>query len=315
MSLYQRLKYSSAQLKKLAKEREAIWPPPISFSLMGKYTQPKGASEKDDKKESAKFIKFEIPLDLANPATDKYERKVKIFDDGTPLEWCEFREAVDDLFEAYGCADSTDANTAKRHHFYIALFAGRAKVSYIHNYNHYNAWNQGRPVNERASDSDVLRLVINETAKSFFDSWDSAVREQQQYMRQNLFLGDMRPSTFIERLKRMNKFLKYFPRSDVFDEDDVEMEEEQLITIVHHASHGVMQLQIQRAGKSINDFKTLDALKVFFMQQHDCDRLEERILNANGNGGGGSNKKKKHNKKRKKDDENDADSDKKPAAM
>jgi hypothetical protein len=39
-----------------------------------------------------------------------------------------------------------------------------------------------------------------------------------------------------------------------------------------------MQLQIQRSGKTINEFKTLDELKVFFDQQHECDRLEQRLL-------------------------------------
>jgi hypothetical protein len=98
-------------------------------------------------------------------------------------------------------------------------------------------------------------------------------------MRQNLFLGELKPSVFIERLKRMNKFLKYFPRADLsLGEDKLLIGEEQLITIVHHASHGIMQLQIQRAGRTINEFKTLDDLKVIFEQQYECDMLEKRIL-------------------------------------
>jgi hypothetical protein len=117
-------------------------------------------------------------------------------------------------------------------------------------------------------------------------------------MRQNLFIGDTKPSAFIERLKRMNKMLQYFPRANVFDDDNVFIEEEQLITIVHHASHGIMQLQIQWAGRMINEFKTLENLKVFFTQQHDCDMLEKQILgkdNKNKN-----DKKQKKTKKRKK---------------
>jgi hypothetical protein len=55
-----------------------------------------------------------------------------------------------------------------------------------------------------------------------------------------------------------------------------------------------MQLQIQRAGKSINDFQMLDELKVLFSQQHDCDQLEARILKAEekGNDSGKSKNKK-----------------------
>jgi transposase InsO family protein len=313
MSLYQKLKYSAAQLRKLAKERESIWPPPIPFSLMSKYSPLKDASDKDDKKDAARYVKFEIPLNKADPNSNKYERKVKIYDDGTPFEWCEFRETADALFEAYGCQGENTENANQRHYFYAALFAGRAKVAYTHNYNHYHAANSELPEEEQGSDNDILKLVINETAKSFFDSWENALREQQQYMRQNLFLADLKPSLFIERLKRMNRFLAYFPRTDVFEDNNILIPEEQLITIVHHASHGIMQLQLQRAGKSVNDFHTLDELKVFFNQQHDCDRLEERILRMeekiSGSDSGNGNKKRRRNRKRKsKNGDGDAES-------
>jgi hypothetical protein len=47
------------------------------------------------------------------------------------------------------------------------------------------------PEEEQGSDNDILKLVINETAKSFFDSWENSIREQQQYMQQNLLLGEL----------------------------------------------------------------------------------------------------------------------------
>jgi hypothetical protein len=229
---------------------------------MGKFA--KSASEKDEKKDEGLYVKFEVPLNAKDPTSDKYERKVRIFHDGQPFEWCEFRENTDELFDAFDCVGQDDAQANKRHHLYIALFAGRAKSLYIANYNKINAANNQLEKECQSSDADVLKMVVNETAKSFFRSWDASIQEQQQYMRQNLFLGDMMPSVFIERLKRMNKFLKYFPRAETVDENSVLIPEEQLITIVHHASHGIMQLQIQRAGKTINEFKTLDQLKVFF---------------------------------------------------
>jgi hypothetical protein len=247
MSIYSQLKYSSEQLKRLAHERESIWPPPISFGLMGKYTKPKSTSEKDDKKDEELYVKFEVPLNVTDPNTGEYERKVKVFSDSYPFDWCEFRETTDELFEAFGCAGPTTYMANKRHHLYIALFAGRAKERYIVNYNTINAVNNQKAIDDQESDAVVLRKVINETAKSFFRSWDSAIQEQQQYMRQNLFMGDLMPSVFIERLKRMNKFVLYFPRVDpTKDEDGVLIPEEQLITIVlHHASHGIMKLQIK----------------------------------------------------------------------
>jgi hypothetical protein len=74
MSFYQQLKYSAGQLQKLAREREALWPPPIAFfSQMGKFEKPKGKSDKDDKKDAERYVKFEVPRNSADPTSDKYE--------------------------------------------------------------------------------------------------------------------------------------------------------------------------------------------------------------------------------------------------
>jgi RNA processing factor Prp31 len=184
MSLYQQLRISAKQLEKLAKERKAIWPPPITFSQMGKFEKPKGASDKDDKKDAERYLKFEVPINVAVPNSDKYERKVKIFYDGKPFDWCQFRENADDLFEAFGCAGPETNQANMRHHLYIALFAGRAKELYQRNYNQLNAANNALPIEDQSTEAELLKEVVNETAKSFFDSWDSALQEQQQYMRQ-----------------------------------------------------------------------------------------------------------------------------------
>jgi hypothetical protein len=73
MPLYQQLKYSAGQLQKLAREREALWPPPIAFSQMGKFEKPKGTSDKDDKKDAERYVKFEVRLNSADPTSDKYK--------------------------------------------------------------------------------------------------------------------------------------------------------------------------------------------------------------------------------------------------
>jgi hypothetical protein len=144
-------------------------------------------------------------------------------------------------------------------------------------------------------------MVINETAKLFFVSWDTAIQEQQQYMRQNLFLGELQPSVFIKRLKRMNKFLKYFLRADLsVSEDRILIDDNQLISIVHNVAHGIMQLQIQRMGKTVNTFKTLEDLKFFFDNQFNCDQSEKRILKRGGEHDKDHKKEKKQGKKAKK---------------
>jgi hypothetical protein len=132
MSLYQQLKYSAGQLQKLAREREALWPPPITFSQMGKYEKPKGTSDKDDKKDAERYVKFEVPLNNADPASDKYERKVHIYDDGKAFDWCLFQESTNDLFDAFGCAGNETNQANKRHHLFIALFSTILRTEVLH---------------------------------------------------------------------------------------------------------------------------------------------------------------------------------------
>jgi hypothetical protein len=147
------------------------------------------------------------------PNGDKYG-KVKIFNYGKAFEWCKFCETTDELFQAFGCK-AESMNDANRHyHLYISLFSGRAKEIFIQNYNHFNVKNNKLEEEDQENDAELQNMIINETAKSFFNNWENAVSEQQQYMHQNLFIGEMKLSTFIERLKRMNKFLRYFPQKE-----------------------------------------------------------------------------------------------------
>jgi hypothetical protein len=59
--------------------------------------------------------------------------------------------------------------------------------------------------------------------------------------------------------------------------------------------------------KTINEFKTLDELKVFFDQQHECDRLVQHLLKKNSDGLDKSTKKPKRYKKRRKNNDDDTD--------
>jgi hypothetical protein len=84
------------------------------------------------------------------------------------------------LFDAFGCQGPATNNANKRHHLYIALFIGRAKEVYMANYNHINLANNQIEIVEQLLDAEVLQVVINETAKAFFDSWETAIQDQQQ---------------------------------------------------------------------------------------------------------------------------------------
>jgi hypothetical protein len=126
---------------------------------MGKFSKPKSGSSKDETKEEGLYVKFKVPLNFADPTNkDKYERKVKIYSDGKPFDWCEFRENTEDLFDAFGCQGPLMNNANKRHHLYIALFAGRAKEVYMANYNRLNLANNQKEIDEQSSDAEVLQM-------------------------------------------------------------------------------------------------------------------------------------------------------------
>jgi hypothetical protein len=71
--LYQQLKYSAGQLQKLAREREALGRLPLPSAQWANSKKPKGKSDKDDKKDGERYVKFEVPLNSADPTYDKYK--------------------------------------------------------------------------------------------------------------------------------------------------------------------------------------------------------------------------------------------------
>ena len=98
---------------KRLKEKEAHWPPPISFSQLNQYPK-KGKTSKDDSEDeekSPKYREFEIRLDLNDEESDTYKKKVSVFEDGTPLEWCEWREKTNSLLFEMGINDASGKNS------------------------------------------------------------------------------------------------------------------------------------------------------------------------------------------------------------
>ena len=73
------------------------------------------------------------------------------------------------------------------------------------------------PEPDRLDMDDLLLLVINDTAKKYFShdcDWSNAYRYQKAYMRKNLYMGDMNPENFCERLSKINRMLTNFPFTD-----------------------------------------------------------------------------------------------------
>ena len=263
------------------REQERIWPPPISFKAKSKRTQKKSAksstsSDDDDSDDEKYYRSFEARL---NPdyeqETDTYKVKVQVFEDGTAEDWISWRIAVEDLFNKL----QAENNSSKQHQIYSSLLSGKAKERYVGCYNSRNATNSALPNRDRYSDEEVLNLVVNDTAKKYFSTqcdWSNAYRYQKAYMRKNLFIGDMDPDVFCDRLEKMNGMLPYFP---VFDDanDPAKLDDDELCDILDSAKKPEWHITMMSQGMRPHSFESFENAKTYYKQLWNAEQFAEKM--------------------------------------
>ena len=74
-------------LKDTAARLDKVWPPPIHF-----HRKTKGKKAKEDKEEQkSKYRTFDLYFDPEDENSDKYTRKIRIFEEGSAEDWIELR--------------------------------------------------------------------------------------------------------------------------------------------------------------------------------------------------------------------------------
>jgi len=123
----------TAKIRAQLREKEAIWPPPISFDDMSKCSKKKGKKDTEkstddlDDKKDTKVHEFEIRLDLDDPDSDTHTKKVRVFENGRPFDWCVWREKFDALLTEMGVTRETDikVQAQKRHKLCLTTMGGK----------------------------------------------------------------------------------------------------------------------------------------------------------------------------------------------
>ncbi|CAB9499949.1 unknown protein [Seminavis robusta] len=140
----------------------------------------------------------------------------------------------------------------------------------------------------------ALSQVMNDMALKIFADGAWAARSQKRYMRNNLFMGNMDPEKFADRLEKLNDYLKYFPI------DKVEMEHppnkkldwDELVDIMDYSTPRRWHPLMPSQGKQPHLFKSFNEAVTYYQRLYKADLLSRKLSEANGfnggnNGGGG----------------------------
>jgi hypothetical protein len=227
---------------------EKIWPPPIPFKFTPKSNKKKTTDEEEEK---AKTATFEILLDPNEVDGKEYDRKIKIFEDGSPEEWVLHIREVEDLI-----AQLRFTKADQQINVWRSVLRGKAKEIFRAAWNKRNTENQGKAKAAQTKEEEILKAVINDCSKKFFGAnWSGAARRQKSYMRNNLQMGDKNPETFYDRLKKMNSYLPYFPTKDGQPKYH-ELPEDELIDILDRSNKIEWHLTMLSQGKQPDNFET-----------------------------------------------------------
>jgi len=96
--------YHAERLRHMKCEEE-VWAPPMLFNEIEKKKSSSKKDDDDEPEDKSKHTLFKVPFDKTNTKRDRetFERKVQIFDDGTPEEHIEFRKSVEVPTKQLGC--------------------------------------------------------------------------------------------------------------------------------------------------------------------------------------------------------------------
>ena len=110
--------------------------------------------------------------------------------------------------------------------------------------------------------------------------WPKALKSEKRYMRQSLYIGDMKPENFFERVKKMNEYLLFFPFVKDDDDDPTKFKEDELISIVtdRNAKKFQWHIDLMTRGQGPDSFDTLEAVQECYINLYHAEELQKRFL-------------------------------------
>jgi hypothetical protein len=136
--------------------------------------------------------------------------------------------------------------------------------------------NELRNLNEKYKVGQLMRLIVNDVAKLNFIDWESAYRIHRDYVRKDLVLGNESPKNFVENMRRLNKFLQYFPVRDPLQPVKFVSEQELIETLTKGVKfEWVITLLSQ--NRRHDDFDTLDEARDMYFRLYQADQMRARL--------------------------------------
>ena len=160
------MRHNVAYQAELAK----VWPPPIPFEVPVRAKRPPGSEKKEDKD---LYREYEVPLgnpmEVDNQAGETgaqkaqtYTRKIKVFEEGTPEEWCIFIEDYYDFLLEAGYQDDSDTQLRVLR----GTLKGKAKDVFTLAFNFRVQEAQNAAPTKPAA--WALEMAVNDVAKKIF---------------------------------------------------------------------------------------------------------------------------------------------------
>jgi hypothetical protein len=183
-------------------------PPPIPFEVPSKSKKGKSNNDKSDDDDDTKYVTVNVKLDAKDKASETLKRKLKVFDDGTPEEYCKWRKDYDDLTDTYA---SSYGKPETRLSLLRTILKGKSWDVFSASHIEFKELNEAQKKDDRISPKAVIEMGLNDLAQDVFKD-PKATRRQIHYMRNGLFFdGKMSIRDWGKRLLELNKYFPYFP--------------------------------------------------------------------------------------------------------
>lgn len=203
------MKIDLKSLKRMLQEqarRLTLDVPPILFEIRDSESD---SAKKDTDDDRDTYRTFTLKLNPGEKRSETIEKHVRVFNDGTPKEFVQFRMEFADLEHEIPLT-----TYEQKYKTVDTLLKGKCRTSFRSRVNDYIRdidVTEHTPVEVKDLILKTVELALNDVAKDVFAT-PNAVRRQKYYMRHFLFMTDeMSVRDFTRALREHNDMLKYFP--------------------------------------------------------------------------------------------------------
>ena len=181
-------------------------PPPIPFDPPKKKgRKDKGSPKSNDDEDSTKYVSMDVRLDPTDKHSEKVTRKLKVFEDGTPEEYCKWRIDYDDLV-----ANPAFSKPEAKVSLLLTILKGKSRDSFMTYYDKQKRANEEATEDEKVSPDTLVHCTLNDLALEVFKV-PYAARRQKHYMRNCLSFTGTAVRDWGTRLMELNKYFPHFP--------------------------------------------------------------------------------------------------------